>query len=581
MSVLARHRRPRMRPGAAVAIVLLACLLSCVLPLQAQNRAYFNRDQIALDQTVVLTIETEEATRGPPDVSNLVRDFDVINITAEPRVDLTGGRMSMRVDMLLEMQPKRQGWIEIPPFRVGADVVGPLRLFVAPPIRAPAPVPTPLPQAGGQGEMPTVVLQSSIDSGPVYVQQSAGYVVRLYFDASRLLEGELEQPAPTGASLLRLGDDIETQRIFGGRPYRIIERRFLLVPNRAGRVDVPAPKFEGRGMASILGDMFGNGGQNGIIRVTGEARSLQARPIPANAPQPWLPVRGARLRYLSAERSPRVGEATKVTVELMMDGANAVLLPEIRLQAAGDAQIFPEPATTQEDFVGDRPRSTMVREFSVVPEKPGPLRLVGPRIVWWDVKAGVARTAALPDLRLDVAPAAAQNGPVPAAAPAAGQRNPLAMVREGGWRRFGGETAVRDSIAILVVLWIVVLTWIGWLWRQRRRAGRAVQAAVATAHHYDAFAYKRLFDNGSLAEITHALCAMAQPQAKDLDRLRTMLDDPAQRAAIDALQRARWGDGGIIETRAQLRDAFAQGPRWRRVERSRAPSILPPLYPEV
>jgi hypothetical protein len=108
-----------------------------------------------------------------------------------------------------------------------------------------------------------------------------------------------------------------------------------------------------------------------------------------------------------------------------------------------------------------------------------------------------------------------------------------------------------------------------------------VQAAVATAHHYDAFAYKRLFDNGSLAEITHALCAMAQPQAKDLDRLRTMLDDPAQRAAIDALQRARWGDGGIIETRAQLRDAFAQGPRWRRVERSRAPSILPPLYPEV
>jgi hypothetical protein len=576
MSILARHRRSTRRLRAAAAIVLLACLLSCVMPLQARNRAYFNRDQIALDQTVVLTIETEEVTRGPPDVSNLMRDFDVINITAEPQVDLTGGRMSMRVDMLLEMQPKRQGWIEIPSFRVGADVVGPLRLFVTPPTRAPAPAPAPIAPTAAQGEMPTVVLQSSIDTGPVYVQQSVGYVVRLYFDASRLLEGELEQPAPTGASLMRLGDDIETQQIFGGRPYRIVERRFLLVPNRPGRVDVPAPKFEGHGMASILGDMFGNGGQNGTIRVVGEARSLQARPIPANAPQPWLPVRGARLRYLSAERSPRVGEATKVTVELMMDGANAVLLPEIRLQAAGDAQIFPEPATTQEDFVGDRPRSVMVREFSVVPEKPGPLRLVGPRIVWWDVKAGVARTAALPDLRLDVAPAAVQNGAVPAAGPAAVQ-NPLAMVREGGWRRFGGETAVRDSIAILVVLWIIVLTWIGWLWWQRRRAGRMAQAAAA--HHYDAFAYKRLFDNGSLAEITHALCAMAQ--AQDLDRLRAMLDDPAQRAAIDALQRARWGDGGIIETRAQLRDAFAQGPRWRHVERPRAPPILPPLYPEV
>jgi hypothetical protein len=52
-----------------------------------------------------------------------------------------------------------------------------------------------------------------------------------------------------------------------------------------------------------------------------------------------------------------------------------------------------------------------------------------------------------------------------------------------------------------------------------------------------------------------------------------------QRDAVDALQRARWGDGDGTIARALLRAAFERGPQWREPV-ARQASPLPPLYPE-
>jgi BatD DUF11 like domain len=564
---------------AALTIAWLLCLALWALPLHAQNRAFFDRDRIALDETVLLTIQAEGITQGPPDFGEFLRDFRIVNLTSEPQMEMVNGRMSVRIRLLLELQPTREGVIDVPPFRVGGETIGPFRLTVLPPRNAPSTEPPP--QVVSE-DGPPVMLQSTIEAGPAYVQQSVGYVVRLYFEPSKLIDGKLDQAAPEGASLLRVGDDIESDRMIGGRQFRVVERRFLVVPNRPGRVQVPAPKFEGRGISSMFDEMFGNGGGRGAIKVNGESRSVQVRPIPTNAPQPWLPVRSVTLRYLAAERAPRVGEATKVTVEMVVDGANAVMLPELQLTVDGDAQVFSEPAQTDEGFVDDRPRARMVREFSVVPAKSGALRVAGPRLVWWDVQAGVARTASLPDLRFDVAPATGTATPVPAkgGTPAGAGSDDASYVSDL-LERFGRDPIGMTSVATLAALWAMTLAWALRLWLERRRNSRVRNAASASVvRGYDAFAYKRLFDNGTLVEIAAALCAMAQPAAKDLDHLRAMLDDPAQRAAIDALQRARWSDGAIIEARAQLRSAFADGPRWRTARVSSAPSMLPPLYPE-
>jgi len=72
--------------------------------------------------------------------------------------------------------------------------------------------------------------------------------------------------------------------------------------------------------------------------------------------------------------------------------------------------------------------------------------------------------------------------------------------------------------------------------------------------------------------------AAPSPPARDIDELRERLDDPAQRDAVDALQRARWAGGDGAAARRQLRAAFARGPRWKSSPTA-TPSPLPPLYP--
>ena len=108
--------------------------------------------------------------------------------------------------------------------------------------------------------------------------------------------------------------DRETIEQVGNTQYSVVERHFLLIPERAGRVTVPPARFLGR-ISGGLGGAFGGflGGDD--MRVRGPSAELQVKPIPADAPQPWLPLAGLQLRYVDAPRSARAGETVLVTVQ--------------------------------------------------------------------------------------------------------------------------------------------------------------------------------------------------------------------------------------------------------------------------
>ena len=88
----------------------------------------------------------------------------------------------------------------------------------------------------------------------------------------------------------------------------------------------------------------------------------------------------------------------------------------------------------------------------------------------------------------------------------------------------------------------------------------------------------RALSRGEFDEIAAALQASATPPAADLDDVVARLEDPVQRDAVAALQRARWGGGVPADARAALRSAFARAPRWRSSS-AQPRDALPPLYP--
>lgn len=539
---------------------LVLLLAFAALPTFAQVRAWLDRDAISLGETATLNIETTQSASDEPDWSPLLGDFRLSGHTSSRRVEIVGGNARTQMLFAVALEPKRAGRFQIPALRVGATRTPPLVLTVG---AAPA---TPR-QAGG-----LVFIEAEADAATPYVQQAVGYTVRLY-SATSLISGQLDQDPPQGATLQRVGEDLQYQRDIGGRRYTVVERRYLLVPERSGPLAMPGARFRGQGVGGFFDDLFGDGRRD--LAARGAPRTLQVRAVPANAPQPWLPLRGLSLQYLATPQAARAGEAASITVEARIDGASATQLPELQLGGIEGAQVFADPPQVEESFAQGRPQVRVVRKFSVVPSRAGVLRVPGPRMPWWDVEAGAARTATVPDLAVQVSPGGAG---VAASAPAPASGNAGEPAQR--WIQVPFVQGAVQAWALATVAF--ALLWLGTLWwALHRRPARAAPAAgapspgdrIAPAAGLDA-ALRR----GDLAAIAEALCAAAPSPGADLDAVCAQLDDARQIDAVRALQQARWGRGDAGQALAALRAAFDRRPHWRTATRA-GRALLPPLYP--
>lgn len=556
-SAASAFRRRVSAAAAALALLVLSCTQAFAAP-----RAWLDRDRIALGDTVTLHIATT-GTRAP-DYTPLQAEFTPRNHTSQRRFELVNGQATMRSLYTVVLRPRRAGRLTVPSVPVGGQATAPLVLEVsrgAP--RTPA-------RAGDE-----VFIESTPDDSDPYVQQAVGWVVRLY-SAVPLVSGHLEQASPDGAALQRIGNDAQYTRELGGRRYTVIERRYLLVPERSGELVVPGAAFEGRGVGGFFDSLFGDRG--GALQARGPTHVLQVRPVPDGAPQPWLPLHSLTLRYAATPERLQVGRAATLTIELVADGATAAQLPAVELPAIDGVQVFAEPPQSEERFVDGRPRATLTRRFSLVPLQAGTVRLPELRIPWWDARSRQRRHAVLPALGWQVLPGA--TGALAADPPVAAGRQAGAAPPTGTAAAGTGAGNARRWMVVATVfamLWLVTLVWA--LQRRRapeRRAGAGASARTATPSPTD---LRRTIDTGSADEVVAMLQAMAQPPVRSVDALIARLDDPAQRGALDALQRARWGKGDLPAARRAMRTAFAAGPRWRTT--APAPDTpLPPLYPE-
>ncbi|MFT3761200.1 MAG: BatD family protein [Pseudoxanthomonas sp.] len=556
----------RFRHSALHALLLAGSLLASA---HAATRAWLDRNPVNMGEAVTLNIETDQVA-ARPDFSPLQADFEIADQSSSRQLQFTNGVRETKTLYAVGLLPKRAGKIGIPALRVGAESTPPLSVTVRA-VAAPAVV---------DPDADTVV-ETEVDGPNPYVQQTVGVTLRLYY-AMALASGQLDLDAPVGASLQRVGDDVQSVRERNGRRYNVVERHFLLVPDRSGPLVLPAPRFAGRGVGGWIDDLLG--GNSREIRAIGAPRTLQVRPQPANAPQPWLPLRDLRLRYVSAPQEIRAGEAATLTVELTAEGATRSQLPDLPLPSAPGAQVFAEPPQFDETFRDGAPQVRMLRKYSLVPDGSGTLRVAGIRAAWWDVRADAAKNAVLPDLEVKVMPGGggSANRQLPAA-PSAAIATDAPTPANAAPARIPARTWAWLA-AMFAVLWLATLVWA--LWRRQSGAMRAAgepgtrtrRAALPTRSLPD---LRKALDTGTLDEIGEILCAMAAPPAPDLDALIARLADAGQRDAVEAMRRARWADGDGPAARALARTAFRNGPLWRdgNAGGKRREPILPPLYP--
>ena len=220
-------------------VLMWLALALAAWPAQAQVEARLDRNPIDLGDTVALTVQSTGAA-SVPDLTPLMQDFELLDQSSGRSFEMINGASASRVTYQITLRPRREGNLVIPALQVGNQRTAPIALTVRP-----AP---PVATRAGNAD---VFLETEVDDATPYVQQSVGVVLRLFYGVP-LVSGELDLDAPDGAVLQKIGDDVQGSREINGRRYNLIERRFLLVPERSGTVTLPAPRFNGRGAGGWL-----------------------------------------------------------------------------------------------------------------------------------------------------------------------------------------------------------------------------------------------------------------------------------------------------------------------------------------
>jgi len=272
-----------------LAVALLAGVLS--LPALATTTASLDRTQVVLGDSVRLLLQTDASTDKQPDIGPLQQDFAVLGSSHGSSTQIINGHMSSQTQVTLFLSPKHEGTIRIPPLSWGAEQSAALELTVGSG-NAPAQG-----DAGQSGAAP-VSMNATLDQKHPYVQSSVVLTLRLSVGVP-LTQASLEMPGSADVLVKQLGEDTQTTESRNGRNYQVIERKYLLIPQRSGQISLKGPTLDAQvqdadvpDINSFFGRAFGNMplgrlmGSTRPLRLSAENIVLNVQPRPAAATGP-------------------------------------------------------------------------------------------------------------------------------------------------------------------------------------------------------------------------------------------------------------------------------------------------------
>ncbi len=429
----------------------LFILFVCLQPLSAlaDLSASLDRADAMVGETVVLTLETSDPQQSlDGDFSVLADDFHVLGQQSESQVSVVNGQQTARIRLLVTLEPKHDGRLEIPPLRIDGQQTRPLVLNVRP-----------APQlAPGATEPVFIETEYQPAAGHIWVHSQINLVIRLFYEF-RLSEGSMSEPQPEHASLQLLNErPYQAQR--NNTRYWVLERRYALFPERSGELVIPAVEFTGRINERPAQGSLWNTNRGRRIRVEGETLTLAVKPKPTAYPDsPWLPARAFEVQQsiIIPDGGLKVGEPVTRTVSMDVVGLDSSMLPELTWPELENARVYPDSPETITRNDGSWLTSRSQSRFAVVPEQAGELVLPELRINWWDTVNAKVQQAVIPAEVVNVLPSAnvALEASQPVASlqpPAAGTGVPSNVVREvtdsGSWPLV---------TAVFAILWLLTL----------------------------------------------------------------------------------------------------------------------------
>ncbi len=113
--------------------IILAALVWSLLPglSWAEVRVHLQPGPLSLSQPFEVTIESTGSTAGPPDLTPLQQDFQILNRGLSTQTSVINGVRTQRTTLSLSVLPKRSGNLTLPALSIGGEYSQPQSIRVS------------------------------------------------------------------------------------------------------------------------------------------------------------------------------------------------------------------------------------------------------------------------------------------------------------------------------------------------------------------------------------------------------------------------------------------------------------------
>ena len=377
---------------------LLPLLLLAVSTLSwAALTATVDRSVIDSNETLQLVIRYDgQVMTGQPDFSPLENDFEILSNNRQQQYSWVNGQSESYTDWTMVLMPKRTGLVLIPSLNFKKNVSNAVEIRVRSASAA----------AAGAGKQP-IYTETLVDKESVYIQEQLVLTHRLYTSVqlSDLSLSDLNVP---DVILQKIGDN-QYQKTINGRNYLIVEIKYALFPQVAGKLVIPALRFgayESNGRSQFGG--FTNRGTRIFRSTESKIVDVNARPAHIAADQ-WMPSSEVQLaeQWSTDLNNLTVGEPVTRAIAISAAGLTGAQITPIQIIESDDYKIYPDQPQLQEQAKSSTIVGTRTETLAMVPGRAGEITFPAINVRWWDTVNQRMQTASLAAKTVQVRPGTA------------------------------------------------------------------------------------------------------------------------------------------------------------------------------
>lgn len=345
--------------------------------------ASVDRKQVTENDSFRLFLRYDEQVGfGQPDLTELKKDFRVINQQRSNQFRSMNGKTVSFTEWTLMLSPLRTGTLIIPSLEFDGQYSQEVQVTV-----------NKLSQSVKDQIAKEFFFDIEVDTQSTYVQAQVIYTERLYYSVNHE-DATLSEFKVTDAHVMPLGEVRQYNTNINGQRLGVYERRFAIFAEESGEMVIPGQKFS----ANIV-NSYNRWSRGRPVSVVAKPTRIKVKSTDSSYPQAsWLPSPQIKIsdRWSKPYSEWQVGEPVTRTININAQGLSGSQLPNITLPIVKGLKYYPDQSE-HNDKVGNLGiEGVLQQSFAIVPTKSGRVTIPEMRIPWWNVETNRLEHAILP-----------------------------------------------------------------------------------------------------------------------------------------------------------------------------------------